>query len=229
MLANAPDYVRTSGAIQSGFRGPGEQAKAIQSVAQRNGIPFSLGLLRTGIKGMAAPVGGSRHETGEAVDFNTTDPKTRQWLHTNAPRFGVSFPLPKDDSGHGELDRGFVGPVVPYDLDNPPPADRDLAEGDRVQLGEYQFDVWHLPGHAPGHVCYHLVNEKVLIGGDLIIGGAIGRTDLPDSDAAKLAASVRKVMQLPDDTTLLGGHGEPSTLGEERTDNPYVRAILNGI
>jgi glyoxylase-like metal-dependent hydrolase (beta-lactamase superfamily II) len=111
-----------------------------------------------------------------------------------------------------------------------PPGKPDalVNDGDELAIGSIRVRVLHTPGHAPGHVCYHLVNEKVLIGGDLIIGGAVGRTDLPDSDPAVLAESVRRVMQLPDETSLLGGHGESSTLGQERAGNPYVRAILNG-
>jgi glyoxylase-like metal-dependent hydrolase (beta-lactamase superfamily II) len=75
---------------------------------------------------------------------------------------------------------------------------------------------------------FHLPSEKVLVGGDLIIGGAIGRTDLPGADARVLAESVRKVMKLRDETRLLPGHGAPSTLGDERRDNPYVQMILRG-
>jgi glyoxylase-like metal-dependent hydrolase (beta-lactamase superfamily II) len=75
---------------------------------------------------------------------------------------------------------------------------------------------------------YHLPDEKVLVGGDLIIMGAVGRTDLPDSDPDALDESIRRVMKLPDDTTLLPGHGDVSTLGDERRDNEYVIAALRG-
>jgi glyoxylase-like metal-dependent hydrolase (beta-lactamase superfamily II) len=93
-------------------------------------------------------------------------------------------------------------------------------------IGALQVTVLHTPGHSPGHVCYHLASEHVLVGGDLIIGGSVGRTDLPDSDQSQLEASVRKVMQLPPATRLLGGHGEPTTLAEERDCNPFVQAML---
>jgi glyoxylase-like metal-dependent hydrolase (beta-lactamase superfamily II) len=62
----------------------------------------------------------------------------------------------------------------------------------------------------------------------LIIMGAVGRTDLPDADPDALDASIRRVMQLPDDTTLLPGHGQPSTLGDERANNEYVITALRG-
>lgn len=115
--------------------------------------------------------------------------------------------------------------VLPFTI---PPREPDalLADGQSLRIGASALEVIHTPGHAPGHVMYHFPQEKVLIGGDLIIMGAVGRTDLPDSDHAALLGSIRRVMQLPDDTRLLPGHGEPSTLGEERRTNPYVMEAL---
>jgi glyoxylase-like metal-dependent hydrolase (beta-lactamase superfamily II) len=73
---------------------------------------------------------------------------------------------------------------------------------------------------------YYCASEKVLIGGDLIIGGSIGRTDLPDSSYEDLIKSIQRVMKLPGDTKLMGGHGEISTLDEERENNAYVQEAL---
>lgn len=101
-----------------------------------------------------------------------------------------------------------------------------LNDGQSLRIGSLRVEVIHTPGHAPGHVMYHLPDEKVLVGGDLIIMGAVGRTDLPDSDPAALDTSIRRVMHLPDETTLLPGHGHPSTLGEERRNNEFVKAAL---
>ncbi|HZN63725.1 MAG TPA: MBL fold metallo-hydrolase [Tepidisphaeraceae bacterium] len=109
-------------------------------------------------------------------------------------------------------------------------ADGYLEDGQKLSIGALELEVIFTPGHAPGHVMFYFPKEKLLIGGDLIIGGAVGRTDLPDSDPVALDASIRRVMQLPPDTRLLPGHGELSTLGEEREMNPYVRGAmgLNG-
>lgn len=101
-----------------------------------------------------------------------------------------------------------------------------VVDNQQLQIGTMNLTVLHTPGHSPGHVVFHLPDQKVLIGGDLIIGGSIGRTDLPDSKHSDLEASVRRVMKLPDATRLFGGHGPPTTLGEERIRNPYVRDIL---
>jgi glyoxylase-like metal-dependent hydrolase (beta-lactamase superfamily II) len=108
----------------------------------------------------------------------------------------------------------------------PRSADAYVEDGQILQLGALRVDVIHTPGHAPGHVMYHFPDERVLVGGDLIIGGSVGRTDLPDSDHAALEASIRRVMRLPADTRLLPGHGDPSTLGEELESNPYVREAM---
>ena len=109
-----------------------------------------------------------------------------------------------------------------------PPREPDgfVEDGQSLQIGSLRVAVIHTPGHAPGHVMYHFPDETVLVGGDLIIMGAVGRTDLPDSDSDALDDSIRRVMRLPDATTLLPGHGQPSTLGEERRDNEYVIAAL---
>jgi hydroxyacylglutathione hydrolase len=105
-------------------------------------------------------------------------------------------------------------------------ADGHVADNQKLKIGAIEVTVIHTPGHSPGHVSYYLPEPKVLIGGDLIIGGSVGRTDLPDSDHEQLEASIRRVMQLPPSTRLLGGHGDPTTLGQERQENPFVQQAL---
>jgi len=105
-------------------------------------------------------------------------------------------------------------------------ADGNVSDNQQLYIGPLEVKVLHTPGHSPGHVSYYLPGEKVLVGGDLIIGGSVGRTDLPDSRHADLEASVRRIMALPESTKLLGGHGPATTLAEEREQNEYVRSIL---
>ena len=111
-----------------------------------------------------------------------------------------------------------------------PPREPDafVTDGQVLGFGGLSCRVIFTPGHAPGHVMYHFEKEKVVVGGDLIIGGAIGRVDLPDCDPQAMVSSLRRAMELPDETRLLPGHGEPSTIGDERRSNPYVRAALAG-
>jgi hydroxyacylglutathione hydrolase len=105
-------------------------------------------------------------------------------------------------------------------------ADAYVADNQKLKLGSLDVTVIHTPGHAPGHISYHFPTENLLIGGDLIIGGSVGRTDLPDSDHATLEASIRRIMELPAKTRLLGGHGPDTTLEHERNTNPFVQEAL---
>ncbi|HZK80988.1 MAG TPA: MBL fold metallo-hydrolase [Humisphaera sp.] len=107
-------------------------------------------------------------------------------------------------------------------------ADEFLEDGQELWIGKLQVKVIFTPGHSPGHVMFHFPAEKVLIGGDLIIMGAVGRTDFPDANHDVLNESIRRVMRLPPDTQLLPGHGEASLLADEMKNNPYVREAMRG-
>jgi len=105
-----------------------------------------------------------------------------------------------------------------------PPADRLLAEGDRVLEAGFELDVLDVPGHSPGHIVYLLRTESpfVLLGGDVLFQGSIGRCDLPGGSQDLLVAGIRtKLFVLPDDTIVYPGHGPTTTIGEERRTNPY--------
>jgi hydroxyacylglutathione hydrolase len=108
----------------------------------------------------------------------------------------------------------------------PVKADGHVTDNQKLEVGSVEATVIHTPGHSPGHVAYYFPREQVLVGGDLIIGGSVGRTDLPDSNHRQLEASIRRVMELPAATRLLGGHGRATTLGEERQSNPLVQEAL---
>jgi glyoxylase-like metal-dependent hydrolase (beta-lactamase superfamily II) len=102
-------------------------------------------------------------------------------------------------------------------------------EGDQtLSIGSIKVETIFTPGHSPGHVSFYLPEHGILIGGDLIIMNAIGRTDLPDSNGEQMSASIRRIMQLPPDTLLLPGHGNTSTLADEKETNPYVQMALDG-
>jgi len=105
-------------------------------------------------------------------------------------------------------------------IEAPPAADRELAEGDRIQVGSQQLEVMHVPGHAPGHVAFY--DDNVIFGGDCLFAGSIGRTDLPFADRETLDASVARLIALGDALTLYPGHGPATTIARERTTNPFV-------
>lgn len=102
----------------------------------------------------------------------------------------------------------------------PPPPDHELAEGDTMTVGSLRFDVWHVPGHAPGHVIF--LGNGVMLGGDLLFAGSIGRVDLPLSNPAAMQRSLERLMSLPDHTVVYPGHGPATTIGEERMSNPFL-------
>ena len=101
--------------------------------------------------------------------------------------------------------------------------DRFLSEGDTVSFGEHRFEVFHTPGHAPGHVIFVHRQARFAILGDVLFNGSIGRTDLPGGDHQTLLASIRdKVLPLGDDVGFLCGHGPASRIGDERRSNPFL-------
>jgi len=101
--------------------------------------------------------------------------------------------------------------------------DRWLSEGETVSFDDHSFDVFHCPGHAPGHVVFHNAAMKFAHVGDVLFNGSIGRTDLPGGNHEALIASIKeKLMLWPDDTQFICGHGPASTIGQERTNNPFL-------
>jgi hydroxyacylglutathione hydrolase len=108
------------------------------------------------------------------------------------------------------------------ELEPPPPPDHALSHGDRLTVGASGFEVRHAPGHTPGHVCF--VGPGLVLGGDVLFEGSIGRTDLPGGDHAELIASIRReLLPLPDDMIVHPGHGPATTIGRERRENPFLR------
>jgi glyoxylase-like metal-dependent hydrolase (beta-lactamase superfamily II) len=105
----------------------------------------------------------------------------------------------------------------------PPAADVMLAGGDTLSVGALQLQVLYTPGHAPGHVCFHLAADRAIFDGDVLFQGSIGRTDLPGGDFDTLMASIRDhLLTLPDETVVLSGHGPATTIGQEKTSNPFL-------
>jgi len=110
-------------------------------------------------------------------------------------------------------------------MDSPieaPAADRILNDGDTIAMGNLQIKVIHTPGHTPGSIC--LLVQKYLISGDTLFEQSIGRTDFPGgSHSAIIASILDKLFILPDDTIVYPGHGPRTSIGLEKTNNPFVR------
>ena len=125
------------------------------------------------------------------------DESVLQKIPNQAAMFGLAFrPIPKVD-GH-------------------------LKDGDVVRLGEVELKVCHTPGHSPGAIS--LIGEGHAIVGDVLFYGSIGRTDLPGASFEVLMRSIReKLLTLPDNVRVLPGHGETTTIGFERLNNPFLQ------
>ncbi len=101
-----------------------------------------------------------------------------------------------------------------------------LNEGDKISIGKTTFDILHCPGHSPDSLCFY--TKGILIGGDVIFKGSIGRTDLPGGDPRQLMKSIKeKILPLPDDTKIYPGHGPETILKEEKKNNPFITGKVN--
>ena len=97
---------------------------------------------------------------------------------------------------------------------------RELTDGTLIALAGLEFTVSHTPGHTRGSVTFG--GQETLFSGDLLFAGSIGRTDLPGGDDAQMRDSLTRTMLLPDETIVLSGHGPRTTIGEERSTNPFL-------
>jgi hydroxyacylglutathione hydrolase len=101
-----------------------------------------------------------------------------------------------------------------------------LDEGDVVRMGDDALHVLFTPGHSPGSISFYSRENKVLISGDVLFHGSVGRTDLPGGDFAILEESIKtKLYTLPADTIVYSGHGDTTTIGDEMKGNPFVQMI----
>jgi hydroxyacylglutathione hydrolase len=102
--------------------------------------------------------------------------------------------------------------------------DSSLSSGDKISVGDINANVIHTPGHTEGSVCIYFPAQEKLIAGDTLFAGSIGRTDLPGGSFDKIMRSLhREVLALPDETLVVPGHGELTTIGEERASNPFLQ------
>jgi glyoxylase-like metal-dependent hydrolase (beta-lactamase superfamily II) len=100
-----------------------------------------------------------------------------------------------------------------------------LNEESSILLDGYALKILHAPGHSPGSICFYSKENNFVISGDVLFNGSIGRTDLPGGDFNTLMNSIKtKLYQLPDETRVFSGHGESTLIGNEKLNNPFVKA-----
>lgn len=122
--------------------------------------------------------------------------------------------------GMMEIQAGWLG--VPTPQIAPPDASAD--DGLSIGLATLPAEVLHTPGHTPGSICLHFPAQHLLLAGDTLFAGSIGRTDLPGGDGRRILRSLReRLVVLPDATRVLPGHGPETTIGEEKQSNPFLQ------
>ncbi len=142
------------------------------------------------------------------------------WDHivdTHALRASLGAPVHAHPKADERLARpGSAVMDLPYTI-NPITLDGHLNDGDEVTLGEQSFTVMHLPGHDPSHIVLYNAEARVLLGGDVLFPGGHGRTDVPGADQDTMLHSLARLLELPNDVTVYPGHGQPTTIGAERS------------
>jgi len=114
---------------------------------------------------------------------------------------------------------GFPNPLEPVkDL-------RSVEDGDVLRLAGIDVEVWHTPGHTPGHCIFRVDGDALVFSGDLVFAGSVGRSDFANSDPAQMRRSLERFLTLPDGLRVLPGHGPDTTVGRERATNPYLREL----
>ena len=119
-----------------------------------------------------------------------------------------------------DVQAGWLG-VAPPEV---APPDTSAEEGMVVGIANHAAHVLHTPGHTQGSICLHFAKEKLLVAGDTLFAGSIGRTDLPGGDSRQILRSIHdRLLPLADETRVIPGHGRQTTIGEERESNPFLQ------
>lgn len=141
--------------------------------------------------------------------------------------YDVEFLVPKKDLlllDHYDRQMEMVG----ITMEKPPKPDKLIDENGKLALNDCEIKPLFTPGHSPGEMCFLIDSENICITGDVLFKGSIGRSDLWGANTDALFDSIKnKLMILDDDVTIYPGHGESSTIGEEKTSNPFLLELGN--
>ncbi|HJZ39305.1 MAG TPA: MBL fold metallo-hydrolase [Bacteroidales bacterium] len=137
--------------------------------------------------------------------------------------FGCPLLIHKDDMYQLQHAGRFAG-IFGLTVESSPGPDRFITEGENLNFGNSAFQVLHVPGHSPGSICLYSAGDALLICGDVLFNGSIGRTDLFGGDHELLISGIHeKLMVLPRETKVWPGHGPATTIGHEYDTNPFLR------
>ena len=136
---------------------------------------------------------------------------------TGAPIFLNQYDLPQ--LAMMEVQAGWLGVETPEVA----PPDASADDGAKLGLPNITGEVLHTPGHTEGSICLYFAPQQLLIAGDTLFAGSIGRTDLPGGDGRKILRSIReRLLTLPDPVIVIPGHGNKTTIAEEKATNPFL-------
>lgn len=184
--------------MRGAFVDAGGDTDRLKAAAQQMGVTIEKLLVTHGHIDHCGSTGALAEELGVPIEGPHQDDLF--WiarLHEDGQRYGV--------------------PGMPFT------PDRWLENGDQVTVGNVTLDVYHCPGHTPGHVVFHHPESRLAIVGDVLFQGSIGRTDFPMGNHQDLIDAITtKLWPLGNETRFIPGHGPISTFGEERRSNPFV-------
>jgi len=107
---------------------------------------------------------------------------------------------------------------------NVPTVDHHVADEEVLEVGDLRFRSLYTPGHAPGHLAFYVEDERLVLSGDALFAGSVGRVDLPGGSMEVLMRSIEeRLLTLPDETVVYPGHGPRTTIGNERASNPFLQ------
>ena len=185
--------------MRGAFVDPGGDLERLKAVAAEHGVTIEKLLVTHGHIDHCGLTGVLAKELG--VPIEGPHPDDKFWIDM-APSVGAQY--------------GIAGATAFT-------PDRWLHQGDTVRVGNLTLDVYHCPGHTPGHVVFHHAPSNLALVGDVLFQGSIGRTDFPKGNHAELIESiVGKLWPLGSQTAFVPGHGPMSTFGAERRSNPFV-------
>lgn len=200
---------------------PGDEIQRILQALHRHGLAVKQIVITHAHIDHIAGAHRLKQLTGAPILYNQNDIALVKMMDLQAAWLGMStpeVPPPDDDLAEGRVVTVGVDEVLPGE-----PGPHGLAA---PGLAAY---VLHTPGHTEGSVCLHLPRERLLVAGDTLFAGSVGRTDLPGGNSRMLLRSIHdKLLPLPEDTVVIPGHGPRTTIGQEKQSNPFLNRSDSG-